>query len=65
MIFQEGDVCKGCSLGHREHEHTQCRINERGKAGECPCLKCILKSSCTAICPPWVNLSKSVSKIVV
>ena len=63
MEIKAGDDCKGCSFGDHDHQ-IQCRIKKQGKSSECPCIRCLLKSSCTCYCPAWSNLAVGVGTIV-
>lgn len=63
MEIKDGDDCKGCSFGEHDN-HIKCRIKTQGKSSECPCLRCLLKSSCTSYCPDWSKLAVKSGTIV-
>jgi hypothetical protein len=63
MKIEADDDCKGCSFG--EHDDLiQCRIKKLGRSSECPCIRCLLKSSCTCYCPPWAKLAAKAGHVV-
>jgi hypothetical protein len=55
MIFQEGDICKGCSFDDGDH-NIECRIKNKEEDKNCPCIKCIIKIMCNVPCPSFNEL---------
>lgn len=57
MIFQDGDICRGCAFDDGDH-NIQCRIKNRGKDKDCPCTKCIVQPMCNEPCPSFNELRR-------
>lgn len=54
------DLCDGCSLIDKEY-YPACHIfNIRGIPEKCPCVKCVVKASCSTMCSERAALYKQI-----
>jgi len=61
MICLDNDICKGCIFEDGETKSC-CKIKDKGKDKECPCIECLLKGMCMNTCPAYSRILDEIMK---
>jgi len=55
MIFSDNDICSGC-ICEDGKDKSQCKIKNKERDIDCPCIECLLKCIGEHPCSAYTNL---------